>query len=81
MPSIKDIANSVRNNAPRKKTGKSNRTHAFAEPHYKLFADYCRGKGKFPSDVLDDLIAMFLEEVKDDLPAAAATDEPDTKAG
>lgn len=81
MPSIKDIANNVRNSAPRKRSTKSNRTHAFAEPNYKVFAEYCRSKGKFPSDVLDDLVAMFLEEVKDDLPANTAADEPDSKAG
>ena len=51
-----------------KKVAKSNRTFSLTEPQTSTFVRYCKFKDRHPSEVLDRLIAMFLEEVKDDLP-------------
>jgi len=68
MSTIKDVVEKVQSHCKRPKAAKSNRTHALSEPNYRVFQQYCRSKGVYPSEVLDDLITMFLDEVKDDLP-------------
>jgi hypothetical protein len=69
MDRIKKLAMSVRESKPgAPRQGKSNRTLALSEPQFSTLQKYCRSKGKPVSAVIDDLIALFLEEVSDDLP-------------
>jgi hypothetical protein len=65
---IKQLAERVRASTPRGKKGKSNRTFVAHEPEYRILVDYCRTRGIQVSEVLNELIAVFLETVKDDLP-------------
>lgn len=67
------LVRKVKRHAPRAKQGKANRTLSLAEPQFSLFQRYCKSKGLKASAVVDDLIAMFLDRVQDDLPAE---DEP-----
>ena len=51
-----------------KRTSKANRTFYLTEPQTATFIKYCKYKGHVPSEVLDRLITVFLDEVRDDLP-------------
>lgn len=68
---IKKVADLVRNFQPGQKLTKVNRTLSLLEPQYSGFMRYCRSKGISASDVVDQLIAEFLQEVADDIPADA----------
>jgi hypothetical protein len=69
MDRIKKLALKVRESKPgAPRRGKSNRTMALTEPEFSTFQKYCRSKGRPVSEVVDELIALFLEEVADDLP-------------
>lgn len=50
------------------RVSKANHTLYLAEPQYRTFANYCKFKGFRPSEIIDRLIAMYLDEVKNDLP-------------
>ncbi len=63
------LARAVKSRAAPKKVSKANRTHALSEPNYSILQKYCRSKGIHVSELLDGLISVFLEKVKDDLPA------------
>jgi hypothetical protein len=63
------LAAAIKSRKAPKKVSKANRTHALAEPSYSILQRYCRSKGVHVSELLDGLIAAFLEKVKDDLPA------------
>lgn len=65
--SIKDLAESIKSAKPTGKKGRSNRTLSLAEPEYSIFQKYCKEKGKTASEVVDQLIEIFLSEVEDDL--------------
>ncbi len=66
---IKKLAEAVKNHAPKKpRASKSNRTMALSEPQFSTFQAYCKSKGMTTSQVVDNLIEIFLNEVKDDLP-------------
>lgn len=62
------LANDIKSRTAPKKVAKANRTHALAEPSYSVLQRYCKSKGVHVSELLDSLIAAFLEKVKDDLP-------------
>ncbi len=66
------LAESVRSRPPVKKSSKANRTHALQEPNYSILQRYCRSKGMPMSELLDGLIAAFLEKVKDEIPPPTA---------
>lgn len=62
------LAASIKASRPTKKVSKATRTLRLAEPNFTVLQTYCKTKGKFVGDVMDDLINVFLEKVKDDLP-------------
>ncbi len=57
-----------------KRQAKANRTFSLSEPQTSVFIRYCRAKDRPASEVIDRLIALFLEEVKDDLPVDRSDD-------
>ena len=65
--SLKKLAEVISGGSPGRRRGKSNRTLSLTEPEFTILQRYCRSKGHKVSQVVDKLIAMFLEEIKDDL--------------
>lgn len=65
---LKKLAKEISGGTPKQRKGKSNRTLSLQEPEFSILQKYCRSKGYKVSSVVDRLISMFLEEVKDDLP-------------
>ncbi len=72
---LKRLAASVGQNPVPKRVGKANHTLYLSEPQFSQFAQYLRANNKKPSEIVDQLIAMFLEEVKDDLPPDLSVDK------
>ena len=64
---LKKLAKELSDVAPGTKKGKSNRTLSLTEPDFTILQRYCRNKGLKVSQVVDRLIALFLDEIKDDL--------------
>jgi hypothetical protein len=62
------LAREIKARKPPPKTAKATRTMSLAEPDFTIFAAYCRYKGIPHSEMLDHLIKIFLERVKDDIP-------------
>jgi hypothetical protein len=61
------LAKKARTHSKPAKVARSNRTHALKEPEYTVLRNYCLSKGLRIQEVLDELIAAFLEKIKDDL--------------
>jgi hypothetical protein len=66
---LKRLRDEIEGSPPPKKVSKANHTLYLSEPQFKTFRNYCQSKGIRPSEVIDRLIAMYLNEVKNDLPA------------
>lgn len=52
---------------PSEKVEKSNRTLFLSRAQFDVFKRYCETKGIKPSEVVDKLIAIYLEEVEQEL--------------
>lgn len=65
---IKKLRDSIENRPASKRDSRSNRTLSMREPQFSIFANYCKFKGITMSEIMDGLVAMYLEEVKNDLP-------------
>ena len=65
---LKKLAQQVSEGQQSKQPTKANRTLSLTEPEFTVLQKYCRTKGYKVSTIIDELISMFLEEVKDDLP-------------
>lgn len=52
---------------PSEKVEKANRTLFLNRSQFDVFKSYCETKGIKPSEVVDKLIAIYLEEVEQDL--------------
>ena len=66
---LKRLREEIEGAPPRKKVSKVNHTLYLDDPQYKRFRNYCHSKNIRPSEVVDRLIAMYLAEVADDVPA------------
>ncbi len=66
--SIKELAKKISGSAPGKRQTKSNRTLSLTEPQYTIMQKYCRSKGYKVSEIIDNLIEIFLKEVDGDIP-------------
>lgn len=75
---IKKIVDSMHQSKESKKVSKSNRTHSLLEPQYSEFAEHVRSTGHTVSDILDQLIAAFMHEARNDLMPSKKKDD---KAG
>lgn len=62
--SLKDIAKRVMEEATEKPQKKSKHTFYLIDAQYVEFLQSCTKYGKKPSDVIDQLIASYLEEVR-----------------
>lgn len=57
--------------SPRKKApSKANHTFYLNQDVFAEFRRYCQIKGVKPSEMIDNLMALWLEEVQHDMPAA-----------
>lgn len=65
---LAELAKKVSEGRVERKISKASRTHKLAEPQYSVFYNYCKEKGFSQAGVIDELIAAFLDKVKDDLP-------------
>lgn len=66
---IDDLAKRVVATTPPPKRVRKGRQLSLSDPEYEILMRYCRRKGLNASDIVDDLIQIFLRKVKDDLPA------------
>jgi hypothetical protein len=73
---LKRVIDRVLTSSPEKRVAKSNRTLSLSEPQYKEFQLYCQTKGTTASKVVDDLIAAFMEGVRE----SEVKKDDDTKA-
>ena len=67
---IKKLANEIKEFQPQPKKGKTHRTLVMIEPEYTQLQQYCQSKGLTASDVINKLIKVFLEEIKEDREAS-----------
>ena len=65
---LKKLADRLNTVAPAKRHSKSNRTLSLLEPQFSVFLKYCRSKGRTASEVVDELVALYLDQVKSELP-------------
>ena len=65
---LKKLADRLNAAAPTKRRSKSNRTLSLLEPQFSTFLKYCRSKGRTASEVVDELITLYLDQVKSELP-------------
>ena len=65
---LKKLRAEIEKGASRERVAKANHTLYLSEPQYRRFRNYCVFKGFKPSEIVDRLIAMYLEEVKNDMP-------------
>lgn len=72
---IKKIVDSMSKGKESKKISKSNRTHSLLEPQYSEFAEHVRSTGHVVSDILDQLIAAFMHEARNDLMPSKKKDD------
>lgn len=63
---IKELAKLVANNSPKTKVSKANRTLSLKEPQFSHLQKYCKARGLAVSEVIDQLIELFLKESLDD---------------
>ena len=66
---IDDLAKRVVATTPPAKRVRKGRQLSLSDPEYEILMRYCRRKGLNASDIVDDLIQIFLKKVSHDLSA------------
>ncbi len=65
---LEQLAEDLKAKKKRPKVDKSQATVKLSEPEWTIFRKYCISKDLAFGDMLDLLIKLFLDKVKDDLP-------------
>ena len=62
--SKKNVLDEVITNFKKEKVLKKKRTLVLSEDSYNVFERICLAQGKYPSEVVDDFIAVFVKRCK-----------------
>jgi len=65
---LRKILSDMAGGGPRRPVTKTNRTFSLSEPNAWRFIAFCNYQGRTASEIVDRLIADFLEEAKNEMP-------------